>query len=272
MNLRIGISPCPNDTYIMEAIYEKQIDIEPFSFEFIFEDVETLNRLAQKGEIDVLKMSYANFLQVTNNYCMLRSGSALGRGVGPLLITTKKNLHVDLSSLHIAIPGINTTANFLLQFAFPEITNKTVMVFSAIENAILEHKVDAGVIIHENRFTYANKGLQKIADLGSIWEEKKKLPIPLGGIAILRKHSFTYQHQLNQLIYTSIAHANARTEKISSFIRHHAQELSDDVMKQHIQLYVNEFSMDIGSEGIQAVREMNRIITNHSEPSLFYKS
>ena len=165
MKLNIGISPCPNDTFIFDALYSKTIDTTPFEFEFVFEDVETLNNLALKGQLDIIKLSYANYFNVLEQYVMLRSGGALGTGVGPLLISKETLDLTQMSSYRIAIPGIHTTANFLLSYAFPDPLQKNEVVFSSIEDVVLTNQVDAGVIIHENRFTYQLKGLRKMMDL-----------------------------------------------------------------------------------------------------------
>jgi 1,4-dihydroxy-6-naphthoate synthase len=270
MKLRIGISPCPNDTFIFESIYSKLIDCSPFDFEFIFEDVQTLNELALQNELDIVKISYANYFNVINNYILLRSGGALGKGVGPILIA-KEAFDLNLiNDKKIAIPGIHTTANFLLQYAFPEIKNVQAFSFSDIENLVIHQQVDAGVIIHENRFTYLQKGLIKLIDLGEYWETQTQLPIPLGGIAIRRNLDVELQYHLNKLIVESIHEANSRLPLLSNFIQTHAQEMSEDVMRQHIQLYVNQYSIDIGEDGLNAVTKMKELLLiNKSNLDLF---
>lgn len=269
MKLRIGISPCPNDTFIFDAIYSKQIDISPFEFEFIFEDVETLNQLALESKLDIIKLSYANYFNVLDNYIMLRSGGALGNKVGPILVS-KKNYHLtDIDSLTVAIPGINTTANFLLTYAFPFLTKKTAFVFSDIIDAVLENKVDAGVIIHENRFTYQTKGLHKLIDLGEYWELKTNKPIPLGGIAIKRIIDPIISKKINNLIQESILFSRAQYPILSDFVTCHAQEMDADVMRNHIELYVNQYSIEIGEKGMLAVQKMSDILGNHSNSQLF---
>jgi 1,4-dihydroxy-6-naphthoate synthase len=263
MKIKIGISPCPNDTYIFDAIYSRKIDCEPFEFEFVFEDVETLNQMASRGECDVIKLSYANYFRVLENYIMLRSGSALGYSVGPLLISKSPiSLH-EIDNLSIAIPGVNTTANFLLHFAFPKIKHTQEAVFSQIEQMVLDGHTDAGVIIHENRFTYQSKGLLKLMDLGEYWESQIKLPIPLGGIAVRRNFTPEWQFRLNQLVHQSIVFAQQQAE-ISEFVKCHAQEMDTHVMRSHIDLYVNENTINLNEQGLRAVEKMKEIL----EPNL----
>lgn len=269
MKLKIGISPCPNDTYIFEAIFNRKFTSEDITFEFVFEDVQTLNEMALKHELDIVKISYAHYFSVMEHYTMLRSGGAMGNGVGPLLISKRVMPAEEVKNCMIAIPGINTTANFLLTFAFPDIQHKIAYSFDKIESAVLNHEMDAGVIIHENRFTYADKGLHKIMDLGTYWEQKTSLPIPLGGIAISRQIPYPVQLQVNDLIRRSIEIANEHKEVLNAFIKNNAQEMSEDVMKKHIALYVNGFSMDIGKDGEQAVEKMKEILNIDSNTKMF---
>jgi|688.fasta_scaffold10176_9 1,4-dihydroxy-6-naphthoate synthase len=260
MHFRIGISPCPNDTFIFEAIHERLIDLHGHSFEFVFEDVETLNRLALRGDLDIAKISYANYFQVQSNYVLLRSGGALGKGVGPLLVAKQNFESSELKNKLIAIPGTHTTANFLLRFAFGGKLNIIEMPFHLIEDAVLKHKVDAGVIIHENRFTYHEKGLVCIKDLGTYWETETKLPIPLGCIALRRNFDEKVLLEINELIAKSIHVAYQNNQSLSSFITSHAQEMKESIMRNHIDLYVNEYSLDIGLDGAKAVYKMKEIL------------
>jgi len=269
MKLKIGISPCPNDTFIFDAIYNNTIDCWPYEFEFVFEDVETLNKMAEQHEIDILKLSYAQYFNVMNDYIMLQSGSALGYGVGPLLIAKNK---IDLETIEtkkIAIPGKHTTALFLLQYAFPLASNQIEYNFAQIEQAVIDEEVDTGVIIHENRFTYAKKGLQKLMDLGEYWETKTNLPIPLGGIAIKRSLDSTIQTHINELIQMSILFSQSNLPEISDFVRCHAQEMDVDVIIQHINLYVNDNTLQIDTKGIEAVEHMANILNRTSSLNLF---
>jgi 1,4-dihydroxy-6-naphthoate synthase len=253
MKLTLGFSPCPNDTFIFDALVNKKIDTEGLSFDVLLEDVETLNQWAFNGKLDITKLSFPAFFQSLKKYILLNSGSALGKGVGPLLISGKEQeiSNVELSS--IAIPGLNTTANMLLSFAFPHAKNKTPMLFSEIENAILEEKTQLGVIIHENRFTYQQKGLHKVIDLGKYWEEKMNVPVPLGGIAIKRTIESSVQKKVNTLIRKSLEYSFANYPSITEYVKKHSQAMSENVMRQHIELYVNNYSIDLGGEGKKAI-------------------
>ncbi|MBL7765258.1 MAG: 1,4-dihydroxy-6-naphthoate synthase [Chitinophagaceae bacterium] len=269
MKLNIGISPCPNDTFIFDAIYNRKMDTSPYEFEFIFEDVQTLNEMAMKGHLDIVKLSYAHYFSVMPQYIMMRSGSALGYGTGPLLIGRNLLSDQEIEAGPIAIPGKYTTAGFLLAYAYPGALHTTEMVFSQIEQCVLNGQAQAGVIIHENRFTYAEKGLMKIADLGEIWESRTGLPIPLGGIAIRRNLPAMVHQYLNSMISQSVLIANAKYPELSSFIQSHAREMSEEVMRQHIHLYVNENSIDITSSGLLAVEKMKEMIAPFSTLPLF---
>ncbi len=182
MKLTIGFSPCPNDTFIFDALVNKKIDTEGFEFDAVLADVETLNQWALEGKLDITKLSFPAFFRSLQYYTLLNAGSALGKGVGPLLITDSPNEITDdeINQASIALPGIHTTANLLFSFAYPGATDKKFMIFSAIEDALINKETDFGVIIHENRFTYQEKGLYKVKDLGEYWYEKMGLPIPLG--------------------------------------------------------------------------------------------
>jgi 1,4-dihydroxy-6-naphthoate synthase len=217
--------------------------------------VETLNQWAQETKLDITKLSFPAFFQTTEKYILLNAGSALGKGVGPLLISKKANqFSIDnIRQSTIAIPGLHTTANLLLNFAFPGIKHTVPMIFSAIENAVLSGKTELGVIIHENRFTYRQKGLHKQMDLGEYWEQKMKLPIPLGGIAIKAEIDKAVARKVNSLIQKSLEWAYANYPGITDFVRQHSQEMSEDVMRQHIELYVNDYSIELGKTGKEAI-------------------
>jgi len=260
LKINIGISPCPNDTFIFEGIYTNKIDTSPFEFEFFFEDVQTLNQMAKEGHCDMIKLSYAQYFHVMDEYVMLRSGGALGMGVGPLLIAKQEFPESSIRQKRIAIPGVGTTANFLLNFAYPQLHNLHEYIFSDIEHAIEKGEVDAGVIIHENRFTYKDKGFVLIKDLGNFWEQKTSFPLPLGGIAVRRSFSSSVKQTLNHLIRKSILYAKSQQEKLSPFIRYHAQEMNEEVMLQHINLYVNEYSLDVSTAGVLGVMQMQHIM------------
>jgi 1,4-dihydroxy-6-naphthoate synthase len=249
--LTLGFSPCPNDCFIFDAMIHGEIDTEGLSFKVFMEDVESLNRKAFNAELDITKLSYYAYAHLADKYHLLKSGSALGKGCGPLLIT-RSPMQVNASS-KVAIPGKFTTANFLFSIAFPEVTDKAEMLFSEIEAAVLEGKVDAGLIIHENRFTYEAKGLKKLMDLGEYWESMTKAPIPLGGIVIRRTMHPEVKHAVDRVIRRSVEYAFAHPDASLNFVKEHAQEMSEEVMYKHIDLYVNKYSVDLGEEGKKAV-------------------
>jgi 1,4-dihydroxy-6-naphthoate synthase len=255
--LSLGFSPCPNDTFIFDALIHHKIDTEGLEFDVFFDDVETLNKKALQGELDITKLSFHAFAHVSDKYVLLDAGSALGFGVGPLLISKKAYTPEEIKSqpsLSVGIPGNYTTANFLLGIAFPELQHKKELVFSAIEESLLKQELDLGVIIHENRFTYAQKGLHKIMDLGDYWEQQTDMPIPLGGIMMKRNIDVETQRTVNRLIRKSVEFAFENPEASSDFVRQHAQELDESVRKQHIDLYVNQYSIDLGDLGKKAIR------------------
>ena len=258
MKLSLGISPCPNDTYIFDAMLHGKIDTEGLEITPRLEDVETLNHLAIEGSLDITKVSYGVVFQLINQYMILEAGSALGKGVGPLFVS--KNIEdekeIDPSKISVALPGINTTAHLLFSLAYPEIKNKTFVPFHVIEDMVLTGAVDAGVIIHENRFTYQQKGLKKISDLGDVWEKRTGAPIPLGGILVRRSFDLELSTKINRVINRSLAYANENPHALPSFVTENAQEMSEEVMRNHIGLYVNEFSLALGKEGRLAVLEL----------------
>lgn len=262
MKLTLGYSPCPNDTFIFDALVTGKIDTGTLQFEPVLEDVETLNRWAIQGKLSLTKISYGVLPLILPTYGMLPSGGALGRGVGPLLITTAANSYLpieELLALPIAIPGENTTAHLLMSYAFGNCPQKRFMVFHEIEDAVLSGRVGAGVIIHENRFTYTQKGLVLVKDLGTNWEESLQSPIPLGGIAIKRNVPPNMQKTVNQLIRQSIQMGWQQYPILSNYVKAHAQEMSEEVMRKHIQLYVNDFSISVGSEGRKAVDTLMQV-------------
>lgn len=265
MELSLGFSPCPNDCFMFDALLQHAnraplVDTEGLVFKPFMADVEALNKAAFAGELDVTKLSYHAFAYCTNNYQLLPAGSALGRNCGPLLISKREITADEVRSgkLRIAIPGKYTTANFLLGLAFPEAVNKVPMIFSAIEQAVLSGEVDAGLIIHENRFTYQAKGLRKIIDLGEFWESTTGTPIPLGGIVVKRTLPDEVKQKMNRVLRRSVEYAFAHRDASMPFVRAHAQEMDEAVMEQHIRLYVNDFSVDLGQEGRKAVDTLFR--------------
>jgi len=259
MKLSLGFSPCPNDTFIFDALVNKKIDTNDFDFEPILEDVQTLNEWSSQGKLDVTKLSLPALFGNRDQYTILSSGSALGKSVGPLLIGRKMVDVRDVAHCTIAVPGEDTTANFLLSFAFPTVTNKLFMLFSDIEKAVLEQNVDLGVIIHENRFTYQQKGLHKICDLGDVWEERQKAPIPLGCIAIRKTFGINVKHKVDALIRKSLEYSFQNYPVVSDYVKQHAQEMEEEVMRKHIELYVNDFSIDLKEDGRKAIEQLYKV-------------
>lgn len=265
--LTLAFSPCPNDTFIFDALIHHKIDTEGLEFKVVFEDIETLNRHAFEGKYDITKLSYPAFARLTGRYILLHAGGALGFGVGPLLIRHPdhdlpewdgspeelSNLRSQISDLSIGIPGKYTTAHFLLNMAFPGARQKKEMRFSDIEQSLLKNQIDLGLIIHENRFTYQQKGLRKVIDLGDYWEKETGSPIPLAGIMIKRDLDTGLQQKADRLIRKSVEYAFAHPGSGMDFIRKHAQEMDEEVMLKHIRLYVNDYSADLGEKGRQAV-------------------
>jgi len=256
MKLSLAFSPCPNDTFIFDALVNNKIDTGGLSFDVVLEDVQTLNQWAMQGKQDITKLSYGVLPLVLDEYIVLNSGSALGRGVGPLLISNKEQGISDVDENTIAIPGENTTAHLLFSLAYPNAKNKIFLRYDEIENFVLEGK-GLGVIIHENRFTYAEKGLYKITDLGDYWEKETNNPIPLGGIVIKRTMETSISLQVDKLIKKSIEYAYAlHYKEMTAYVKKHSQEMSEDVMRKHIDLYVNDFSIDLTQTGKTAVLKL----------------
>ena len=261
MKLTLGFSPCPNDTFIFDALVNKKIDTEGFEFETVLADVETLNQWALEGKLDITKLSFPAFFKSLEHYALLNAGSALGKGVGPLLITDSQTELTDdeINQASIALPGANTTANLLFTLAYPQATDKTFMLFSAIEEALVNKETDLGVIIHENRFTYQQKGLKKVRDLGRYWEQRMELPLPLGGIAINQSIKRSVALKVNDLIRKSLEYAFTNYPLITDYVKQHSQEMSEEVMRQHINLYVNNYSLDLGDEGKLAIESLHEV-------------
>ena len=255
------------------------MDAGGLNFEIILEDIETLNQWAFEERLDITKLSFPAFFQNVNKYVLLNSGAALGKGVGPILIS-KKNMDLstpdsyrgNIQQSTIALPGKNTTANLLFSFAYPEAVHKFYMRFDKIEDAVITGQTDLGVIIHENRFTYEQKGLYKVLDLGAYWETKMSLPIPLGGIVIKKTVDKLISLKANKLIRKSLEYAFAGYPAVSEYVKQHAQTMSEEVMRKHIDLYVNDFSLDLGTEGKLAIEKMYTLFltlhpTHRSSPS-----
>ena len=255
MTLTLSFSPCPNDCFIFDAIAHRRIDLEGLDFSVRLADVEALNQAAFRGEADITKLSFHAYAYCADRYVLLDAGSALGRNCGPLLISKRLIAPEEVAAggLRIAIPGKYTTANFLMGLAFPAARDKTAILFSEIEPAVAGGGYDAGLIIHENRFTYAEKGLRKIVDLGEFWESATGAPIPLGGIVIRRDLPEDVKQRVNRVLRASVEYAFAHPDASRAYVREHAQEMSEEVMYKHIDLYVNQFSVDLGPEGRRAV-------------------
>jgi len=253
MQISLGFSTCPNDTFIFDALVNGKIDTEGIEFKPYLTDVEDLNELAFKNKLDVTKLSYHAWLQVWKSYRILDSGSALGKGSGPVWVG--KNACLDLANqqVSVAIPGEHTTANLLLSLAYPNVTSKKVYLFSDIEQAILDGQVDTGVLIHENRFTYQKKGLVLLSDLGKYWSETTKTPIPLGGIMIHRRLPLTIANTVNRLIRKSLEYAYSYPAGTIEYIRKYAQSMDQDVLEAHLQTFVNEYSLSLGKEGEKSI-------------------
>lgn len=271
MKLTLGFSPCPNDTFIFDALIHHKIDTDGLTFEVTYDDVETLNQKAMKGQLDITKLSFHAFAYAVSQYALLDAGSALGFGVGPLLISHKydqktlaEKIKIDPARIRVGIPGKYTTANFLLGIAYPELKHKQELVFSEIETALLEDQIDLGLIIHENRFTYQDKGLTKIVDLGDYWEKLTGCAIPLGGIVINRNLDREVQLKVNRLIRESVEYAFAHPKSSIGFIREHAQAMDEAVMYKHIELYVNKYSINLGTEGRNAVDTLFKLAQERS--------
>lgn len=253
MNLSLCFSTCPNDTFMFDALVNKRIDLQGLKFDVALADIEELNKNALRAIPDITKISINAYGAVSKNYQLLSSGSALGRGVGPLVVSKRKIYPDEVRYAKIAIPGVQTTANLLFSLAYPDANDKKVYLFSDIEDVVLSNEVDVGVVIHETRFTYQKRGLIKLNDLGDFWETETGLPIPLGGIAIRRDLSQNVKVLVQQLIAQSVNFAFANPDLSTNYVRTYAQEMDVEIMRKHIQLYVNSYSADLGDSGRSAI-------------------
>ena len=269
MKFTLGFSPCPNDTFIFDALVNKKIETHNFEFDVVLEDVQTLNQWAMQGKLDITKLSYGVLPLVLDKYAVLNSGSALGRGVGPLLIADEYNFKTQVDDCVIAIPGEQTTAHLLFSLAYPLANNKVFLRYDEIESFVLEGK-GLGVIIHENRFTYQDKGLEKIVDLGDYWEKATGNAIPLGGIVANRNIDNKVQLEIDMLIKQSIEFAFNNYPELNDYIRLHAQEMSEEVMRKHIDLYVNNYSINLGVEGRNTVKKLLEIYQKNNKIDINY--
>jgi 1,4-dihydroxy-6-naphthoate synthase len=256
MKLTLGISPCPNDTFIFDALVNGLVDRGGLELEVFHEDVQTLNEWALAGRLDLTKLSYGVLPRVAVRYALLEAGGALGQGVGPLLVARPGGAPFAPATSTVAIPGPDTTAHLLFSLAYPSAAHKRFLVFSEIEAAVASGQVDAGVIIHEGRFTYAARGLARLADLGELWEARTGAPIPLGGIVGRRSLGGALLRRVDGLVRRSLEHARTRQGGLSAYVRRHAQALDEAVMRQHIALYVNDFSLGLGEAGHRAVETL----------------
>ena len=266
MNLTLAFSPCPNDTFIFDALVNNKIDTCGIKFNIHMHDVERLNKLSLIQKYDITKLSFNAYSECLNNYIILDSGSALGQNCGPILIK-KPETNLNKNSL-IAIPGKLTTANLLFQLAYPNMQNTKEILFSNIEDEVLNNQVDAGLIIHENRFTYEEKGLCKVKDLGDFWSSKYDLPIPLGGIMASRRLDLDIQKKVNMLIKNSIEFAFANPTSSLEYTYQHCQEMNKDVIDAHIKLYVNKYSLSLQEKGEKAINKLLDITSTNS-PNIF---
>jgi 1,4-dihydroxy-6-naphthoate synthase len=267
MKIKLGFSPCPNDTFIFDALVNNKIDTHGLTFEVVMQDVQTLNEMAIDGKLDITKISYGSLPLLLDKYVVLNAGSALGMGVGPLLVAPFAIPAPAVKQCVVAIPGKYTTAHVLFSLAYPEAINKVFLRYDEIEDFVsgntgtLENinGVKLGVIIHENRFTYQDKGLVKQMDLGSFWEEETGLPVPLGGIVAKREIPDDIKVKVDRLIRESIEYSYAQGDTLSDFVKLNAKEMDIDVMKQHIELYVNDFTLRLGQPGKEAVKKFVQV-------------
>ena len=254
--IKLGFSTCPNDTFIFDAMVHHKIDTEGLNFDILLADVEELNKLAFSNELDITKLSYHAYAYLWEKYAILNSGSALGRNNGPILISKRKIYPDEINDIKIGIPGKNTTANLLFSIAFPQATQKTEYLFSDIEEAIFSEEIDAGLIIHETRFTYEKSGLKKIIDLGEYWETKQDAPIPLGGIVVKKSLDNELKLKIDRILRKSIDYAFKNPKSAIAYMKKYAQEMKEEVMYQHIKLYVNDFTFSLGKEGQRAILQL----------------
>ncbi len=252
--LKLGFSTCPNDTFMFDALVNGRIDNEGLVPEVVMADIEQLNRMILHEELDISKISFAAYPAVSHNYKIMNAGSAVGYQNGPLIVSRHKIYPDEISDVRMAIPGIHTTANYMLGILFPPVRQKREYLFSDIEEAVLSNEADAGLIIHETRFTYREKGLRKVADLGEMWEKEFAVPVPLGGIIIRRDLDPALITLADKKMRESVAFALANPDASGEFVKKYAQDLSPDVVNRHIDLYVNDFSVDLGEKGRKAIR------------------
>lgn len=259
MLLSLNISPCPNDTFMFDALINGRIDTRGFKFDVRYCDIEELNRQAVSGKgADISKVSCAVLPEIYGDYSVLDSGAALGRGNGPLLVA-RRGVDIRKEGVRVVVPGFHTTANLLLRRLHPQLADQYSLLFSRIAPSIASGNFDAGVLIHEGRFTYREHGLELVADLGAEWESATGLPLPLGAIAVSRRLPEEVRSALGELLRESIEYAFAHPDASRCFVKSHAQEMDDAVIESHIRLFVNEHSLSLGEQGRQAIRELTEI-------------
>lgn len=276
MKLTLGFSLCPNDTFIFEAMVHGRVDTEGLEFDWFLADVEELNRRAVEGSVDITKMSFHAYARTAQKYLILDSGSALGRSNGPLVVSRRPVMPDELDDALIAIPGKYTTANLLFSIFWPGATRKREYLFSDIPGAVLSGEADAGLIIHETRFTFRSMGLTMVADTGAMWEKMTGLPVPLGGIVISRNIDPLVASKVERAIRRSIEYARSSPRESVDFIRQHARETDAEVTREHIKLYVNDFSLSLGEEGRRAIEKLFSValekgVANPLPASIFLK-
>lgn len=255
----LGFSTCPNDTFMFDALVHGRVPTGDFRYEVVMKDIFHLNQHALRGDLDVVKISYSTYADVQDQYQLLDAGSALGFGCGPLLVAREPFPLADLPNKRIAIPGKNTTANLLLTYFAPDATNRMEVIFDEVMPAVIRGEADAGLIIHENRFTYQQHGLVCLQDLGEYWEQQTGLPIPLGAIVAKKSLGAAAISAIETQLRESIVFAFAHREAAMPFVRAHAQEMDDTVMQSHIALYVNDFSLALGEKGAAAVQKLLQV-------------
>lgn len=254
--IKLAFSSCPNDTFIFDALVHGKIDTEGLEFDHVMKDVEELNCMVLKETPDMIKISYHTYLYVFTNYTLLDAGSAFGYGNGPVLVARKEIPFRDVRYHKVALPGEHTTAHLLFRIAFPASHRKYFMIFSMIEESILKGETDAGVIIHEGRFTYERKGLKKIMDLGEFWQDLTGTPVPLGCIVAKKSLGQETVSKLNRIMRRSVEYALANKEDVMPFVRQNAKEMEKDVILKHIGFYVNDLTIDLGETGKRAIAEL----------------
>jgi 5,8-dihydroxy-2-naphthoate synthase len=256
MKLRIGLSPCPNDTFLFHAMLHGLVPTPDVTWEPVIEDVESLNERLLAGDLEVTKASFAAFASARDRYACLRTGGALGRGNGPLVVSGQSAAPSDLGAMKVLIPGRHTTAALLLRVFHPEVADTPVARYDRLPALVLAGDADAAVIIHELRFTFGERGLHPVEDLGQRWEKLTKLPCPLGGIFVRRDVEASLARRIEGWVGASVTYAKEHPEASRDFVRRHAQELDEGVTRAHIDLYVNEFSAGYGAEGETAIRRL----------------